>query len=270
MKIFAFLLLLTFQFTSAAELVDFNSMSSFDSVFSQTLAGTASSLADGVGLRGSRGVAYTGSTAGDLHVYPGQLIHPNSATWQASIYFRNNDLFSQAEPMLGFMGQDSRYGGFVNPYFATAAIYVVAQPNTLWLFGSAGSFLTDVGIAPVYTQSEWYKLSLQIKYLGTVSSVINTYNIHASLFPSDASGNTGSAIAEIDHSLSTVQFQDVNDLYGFFGVDTPKYFGWNGPGFKGAMDNFAVSVPEPSSTFWLVTFCAMGLLHRRFRRTNVA
>src|SRR3954466_10368903 len=140
---FIFFAFLTFNITCSAGVVDFNSMTSFDSTFSQTLAPTAFSLADGVGLGGSRGGAYTGSTASDLRVYAGELIHPNTTTWETSIYLRNNDIFSQASPMVGFIGQDPSYGGFVGPDRTAPSIYIVAQPNTLWLFGSHGSFITD-------------------------------------------------------------------------------------------------------------------------------
>jgi hypothetical protein len=252
---FLFFGFLTFNITCSGDVVDFNSMTSFDSTFSQTLAPTASSLADGIGLGGSRGVAYTGSTASDLRVYSGQLIHPNTTAWETSIYFRNNDILSLANPMIGFIGQDPGYGGFVSPDRTTPSIYLVAQANTLWLLGTHGNYVTDANILPIYKQSSWYQLSLRVDYVGAVFSV-DTYNIHGSLSESDGSGSVGAEVAQLNHTLSTVEFQGVDDLYGFFGV--------NRPGFAGAMDNFVVSVPEPSSTFLLVVFGSIAVFGCRF------
>src|SRR3954470_13242547 len=81
---------------------------------------------------------------------------------------------------------------------------------------------------------------MQVEHTGTTAQVIEFYNIHVSLSYADDAGGPGEVIAELNHSLSTVQFQTTRNLYGFFGIDSVNHF-------NGAIDNFAITVPEPTT-----------------------
>ena len=252
-----------------ASVVDFNDLDSLSGAFNSPPSVNHSQLADGVGLAGSKGVAYdssgTGFYASDLRIFNAGLLHPNTLAWRVSIYFKNTNILSMAKPMVGFIGRNPGSVDFTVPESTTPTFYTTVQSNSLYLFASNGTYLSETNILPTYQESSWYHLALEVDYLGTESGVVNNYNLRAILSPSDELGNLGSPIAEALRSVGSVQFQSVADVYPFFGIDTPNYFHWTGPGFSGAMDNFTTSVPEPSCTLLLALAAPVFLAAYRSR-----
>lgn len=272
-KSFGLVLLLSLPSALRADVFTFDTVDSLDSLFPRTGYTGNSTLVDRVGVGNSRGIAYTGSVyhrASDLRIYTPMGTPPEALSGEVSICFRNQDQLSFAKPMVGFLGIDQAETHFLSPDLTTPTIYAVAQRNTLWLFSNAGTYLDSANVLPLMNDSDWYQLSLQVEHLGSrYDGNIQDYSLHAAVLACDNEGHSGAILSEISRAFSTSQFQDVPEVYPFFGIDTPDYFTWTGPGFTGAIDNFVVSVPEPSTTLLLLTASGLALGARvwlRYRR----
>src|SRR4051812_25861302 len=167
-----------------ADLIDFDSPSSIDSLFVHPSGN--STIASGVGFCGSNGIAYNNAQSSgvtDFRVYQPLVLHPNTASWEVSILFKNDIPWELGNPMVGVLGRDTD-GGFSGPRQTEPALFATAQSNSLDLFGNYGSYIWSENVPVVY-DGRWRRLSMQVEHTGTTAQVIESYNIHVSLSYAD-------------------------------------------------------------------------------------